>query len=1629
MSGELVIPSAPIAIHGGELKSSTDGDCTNPAIGFHNDLTTGVFLESSGNMGFAANGNEIMRVSDDTIYTFKPITLTDSQPDDVVLDTMGKLHKKPGHNGLFWKTIEGEVDLTEKVVLDDNAIKLLLKDMVKDIPIQDNSHKVQVQQQLELQRQQQELYQQQQEQQLQQELRQQQLQYDETHKLIKKLQQQIDSININASIDSVFDKLSSKLEINEASDLEIVVSQKPVVSEQSKTPLQPINVQPINLQPPLLPERSNNLDESIEIKFKLAELSKTVDELSKSVVETKIKTVDDIIKVKNQIDSQLENNNKVIDDVTRKMPEVTRKVSDELNEVRVNTNKLISELSKTLDDTNKSLNNIQEKIQLTSNDISIKFDGKLSAQFQKLLTIINTPICIGQNENSMNAPSNKGLLYSNPDGSLIWKTGETENRIDKQQISWPLNVPSCSDLPSIVFHNNLGIYATDKSLKLGNSLEVSDKVSVNILEIAEQKNTNHDNPSTGLLYKEAGTGDLIWNTGTPVNLSKKSHKVLATPGNLVSTPDISFTTDSDTGLFLADNDVLASVAGGHIKMAVASNEIIMYDTMVLKDSDTAGPTLSSEGHLYKKANVQGLFWKTNTSETDLTKTQWPLNAPQTDSKLAPSYGFYGSPGTGLSAIGMTGMCISVLGQAVVDISRDLFAVHQPIGLGNSKLFVEEDSLIWENSTGKHNLLKTTKFPLIAPDGTIVSPSYTFSSDTTSGLSMKDKSLVWSINGQSKVSIDEMGLTVVGDIFAEVIDFGSGRLRVSDGQLIWKTSAGEIYLSRSSETFNGGVVTNAIDAPGYLLNKWWMFSDNDKFIISDPIGNECFNISLDGIEARNIMFADNETILENSNQVVYVNIKQNRTVGFRENALDVYTPIQFNVGEERGILKKIGNDLVWCTDNNEVNLTESKLQFPLIAPAGQSYGFADSTVQIKSQNGELIFIVGSQVKDNSPDNRQDDNSRQDDKRPDNLDYSPNPKLEYASSSAPQLSSSSAQTQSLQSPVSSICKILSDGSIQTTALHTNLIKSDDDLQLSGRNININGCLKVSSVVIPASDKQATLGFNTDLGNVGLVYEDKLQLATGSNDNIQLTDNEVVLGNRQIKFKDGFLSVKDNELIWESYGRKMVLSKLPEKQYNGELMYKAGSNVRIGDVICVDAAGLVHNGLGGRTIPLDIKFEGSAKSLDVFPIDDVSFHVAYVKCHVVGDESRLTAVWHMVDKDTMKSLMSSFIIYRSTADPSLKDTSPDEIYGKILQITSDKYVVVYLVPGENILRVVIVNNPFGVSSVSKPVVVALGSKCDNMTAEYDLANHMIVIACYSMAIQNFVVALLNVEDTIEIGTVQENVAQMPISDMGKQIHLVLIPGGSCVVSYGICKVVFMVSSVNAPVTSGENFLDYESVDCVDMLYNENNGNLMSLEKTVSGSCYIQILDVLGLTVQKQTSKGFRNANMEPIGIAYNSILASYIMVYALGNSVYVQHFEYDGLNITTGLRYLDSSAEYKQSLCRSGNYVKHGRSVHEIPGMNLSLYEFDRGVCIFEDNYHGNPSGFLGLAMNASELNRPCKVMIKGHVYTTSSPLPSGFVGKKLYLVDPTKEFPSSVSTNPMNGIFIGTCLDIGHIILGL
>lgn len=1130
------------------------------------------------------------------------------------------------------------------------------------------------------------------------------------------------------------------------------------------------------------------------------------------------------------------------------------------------------------------------------------------------------------------------------DNLYVTLSGKT-HCLTKLEIEHPINVPAGK---SINF-GDMSIGRLDNYLSLADSLKVtrSSVICDGKLEIKEQVNPIPSDSNHGVLYKEKN--NLMWNSGSgaPYVLNKELLQFVAKPSGDFAKPEFSFKGDLSTGLTRVTDQVVGLTAGGNLTLAVAHDQAILYKPLSLSDSETASPAVVTEGRLYKKAGSNGLFWQTTTKEIDLTQQKWPLVAPDGNART-PSYTFEDSPGCGLYKTSDGSIAVAVNNAPVLTTKTDETTIYGTLKLRHSGQFGEikivNGDLHWND---KNLCAKETS--LLAVDGTISAPSYSFENNPELGLANIDGQLTI-LDGKQSVAQFSRAKSHIKQLATDRVEIASeGYLVSRNGSLVWQPKNGvELVIGSPPPKFNGGLVDNPISAPALSVVDYKFTQDDLQRLDISNNGVSFAKLSTDGLQVQSVnlpgvrLSAKPSKLTVQSEGQIIADISPEEA-SFKANKLIL----------DGKLLMVLSDSLIWHGSAGPVDLTDRTPVFPLQANGDQlAYGFRSSNVGIAKENDNLVL--------------QSENGR------------------VIVQSDGTLQTKAVVTESMQTST------LRTESMQTESLATDLIQVSNSTQLTisaGSDTKFSAGLVQTDGVFRGDNNSVAFGYETPTGPVGIsVTDNSLALVTGQN-KIAATDLDVNLAARTLSFTSGRLENLNNNLYWKTPSTSVPLNL----SYKETITYNASGNVKSGDLVCLDGTGRVFKCLGGRTSKID----GDTRDfLEVYDYDLAH----YVMISVFDSTIRF-------DKITKSDNRTVQTYSRGINSGS---------HLSVLQTDPDSYVVVYLNASIHVEKIVGVFSSVPVSS--SLVISTVG---DNLAAIYDSNSDCIIVAIHTID-HNFSVVLV-AASTMQLGTVETNISNLTVAETDKRMSLVLIPGGTCLLSYGIVKTVFVITGVNSSVTVGDNFIDYESVDCVSMLYDTNHGVVISLEKTVSGSCYMQVLDVLGLSVQKITSKGFKNASVEPLGLVYNNQSDEYAILSSIGSNIYVQVVEFDGELIKFGLRYLDRELTYTDTP-RKGTYM------FEIPNTRKLLYRFN-GLSMFEMNHQGNPSGYVGLAVNDATYGEPVDVVIKGHIWHHSAVLPTQWLGKKLYINDTSKNYPEYISSSPMNGVFIGTCLDRNKILLGL
>jgi hypothetical protein len=222
------------------------------------------------------------------------------------------------------------------------------------------------------------------------------------------------------------------------------------------------------------------------------------------------------------------------------------------------------------------------------------------------------------------------------------------------------------------------------------------------------------------------------------------------------------------------------------------------------------------------------------------------------------------------------------------------------------------------------------------------------------------------------------------------------------------------------------------------------------------------------------------------------------------------------------------------------------------------------------------------------------------------------------------------------------------------------------------------------------------------------------------------------------------------------------------------------------------------------------------------------------------------------------------------------------------------------------------------------------------------------------------------------------------------------------------FMVGNAS-DIVAGELYIDYQTSECPSMYYDTEKGQIVTFEKTITGSCYIQILDILGIKLQKITTKILSNDVITPVQIMEDGI----IIYRNIDNCDVIRFFKHNG--------HLEFSTTVIEPF--SGENIKEIRSMP----ISRDFALISKGQIKLLHKLTENPAEFIGIV--TSKTASGLSIIIRGHILDMSEidDLPPQFIGKKLYLTNLKKDFPSNLSTDENKGVFIGKCIAKNKILL--
>ena len=358
-------------------------------------------------------------------------------------------------------------------------------------------------------------------------------------------------------------------------------------------------------------------------------------------------------------------------------------------------------------------------------------------------------------------------------------------------------------------------------------------------------------------------------------------------------------------------------------------------------------------------------------------------------------------------------------------------------------------------------------------------------------------------------------------------------------------------------------------------------------------------------------------------------------------------------------------------------------------------------------------------------------------------------------------------------------------------------------------------------------------------------------------------------------------------------------------------------------------------------------------------------------------------------------------------------DELYNRHCTISHyDNNLIVVCWTGDQELTIYGITDD-SISLTCWDKVVYKTKSIEKFTTLYDAGSRIFTIVYCSSDCQ-MSVCLFDVSGKIEAGSTNEKL--FGHSAQGK-INMLAIPGNSILVGYGNCKMAIILPAVHTePVWLSDVIVDTDVIDTVDMIYDQNNQVVISLDKTIMSTYYIKIIDCFGSTVSIQKSKHIRNFGYDPVALSYNSAKDQFVL-WTFKAGLHAHYF-------TNDCDRIDMNARITNNLINTNDvYVSYTAGVFMIIA--------GKQIWSLNDNFGIGPSSYLGMVLSINS-DWTVEVVIKGQIYQGTE-LPASWVGKKVYIdssqLGTQVKYPTNITIKPFGNILLGTVISADSILIGL
>ena len=549
-----------------------------------------------------------------------------------------------------------------------------------------------------------------------------------------------------------------------------------------------------------------------------------------------------------------------------------------------------------------------------------------------------------------------------------------------------------------------------------------------------------------------------------------------------------------------------------------------------------------------------------------------------------------------------------------------------------------------------------------------------------------------------------------------------------------------------------------------------------------------------------------------------------------------------------------------------------------------------------------------------------------------------------------------------------------------------------------------------------------------NSGMNYlNDKVSISYDGDVKMSLS-NEFSLNYTSIKLSSGVVGLSGNRLVSEVRGES--------RTYTSSVGMPVGPNtVNAGDIVGIinDGSGQIDKVVGSEWFnDVKVKCRGFTYWSSLDSRIDLHLHTSEVQD---GTNRLLKLHWDCV--------VSGSNVVSTTAELILlceKTTETLNQHIRIIKISSDpcRFIIAY---GDYGNASSIKIKKVKVDCVKSTPVLTIESTyiytckmIETFDIVYDEEMDIMALVLFDSMNYNIncVLFLLNAatSEVIFEGYSRDSLFDNPTISSNRTLNSLLLPSQTIVFSYANYKTFILLSmDYMTAFEVGDTIVDTDSIDSIDLIYDYTNTVMISAERTISDTGFLQVLDIMGMQLIVVNNKKLLVPEMVPLGFGYNSQCDSFLLFYSDLTDIFAYMFENLGDSIQLGLSYPKPSSGIK--------FLDniHSKCVFERDNGKLHTLDWHNDSGVISSNFNNNfgipPGAFIGVANSRATTGEICEVVLKGQVYFDDRKLPRKFVGKRVFINSRnlSGEYPSNITTSGIGNVFLGICVSENNILLGI